>query len=73
MDEAAPADVLEAWRAVPSRMANVEVHVFPGGQHGYMMRGNAKAFDKTMYDFSMECALAILAGLRQERYPPEVR
>jgi len=73
MDDAAPADVLEAYRSVPSRMANVEVHVFPGGQHGYMMRGNAKAFDKTMYDFSMERALAIVAGLRQERIPPEVR
>jgi carboxymethylenebutenolidase len=73
VDDAAPADVLEAYVAASSRMANVEVHVFPGGQHGYMMRGNAKAFDKTMYDFSMERALAIVAGLRQERIPPEVR
>jgi carboxymethylenebutenolidase len=59
-DHAAPANVLEAYRAVPARMKNVEVHVFPGVQHGYMMRGNPKAFDAKMYDFSMERALAIL-------------
>jgi carboxymethylenebutenolidase len=59
-DHAAPANVLEAYRAVPARMKNVEVHVFPGVQHGYMMRGNPKAFDTKMYDFSMERALAIL-------------
>ena len=59
-DHAAPANVLEAYRAVPARMKNVEMHVFPGVQHGYMMRGNPKAFDKKVYDFSMERALAIL-------------
>src|SRR6267142_233600 len=57
-DHAAPANVLEAYRAVPARMKNVGVHVFPGVQHGYMMRGNAKAFDEKMYGFSMERALA---------------
>ena len=63
-DHAAPAAVLEAYRAVPARMKNVEVHVFPGIQHGYMMRGNAKAFDSATYQFSMTSALAILEGLR---------
>jgi len=63
-DHVAPANVLEAYRAVPARMKNVEVHVFPGVQHGYMMEGNTKAFDKKMYDFSMERALAILERLR---------
>ena len=62
-DTMAPANVLEAYRAVPARMSNVEVHVFPGVLHGYMMRGNAKAFDKSMYAFSMERALAILERL----------
>jgi carboxymethylenebutenolidase len=64
-DYMAPANVLEAYRAVPARIKNVEVHVFPGVQHGYMMHGNAKAFDQKMYEFSMERALAILEGLRQ--------
>jgi carboxymethylenebutenolidase len=63
-DHAAPAKVLEAYRAVPARMKNVEVHVFPGVQHGYMMRGNPKAFDTAMYEFSIGRALAILEGLR---------
>jgi carboxymethylenebutenolidase len=63
-DHAAPANVLEAYRAVPARMKNVEVHIFPGVQHGYMMRGNPKAFDTTMYEFSMARALAILERLQ---------
>jgi carboxymethylenebutenolidase len=67
----APANVLEAYRAVPARMRNVEVHVFPGVQHGYMMPGNPKAFDRKIYDFSMERALAILERLA--RAPRRVR
>ena len=43
----------------------MEVHVFPGVQHGYMMRGNTKVFDKKIYDFSMERALAILECLHK--------
>jgi carboxymethylenebutenolidase len=64
-DQVAPANVLEAYRAVPARMKNVEVHVFPGVQHGYMMHGNKIAFDKRAYDFSMERALAVLECLRK--------
>lgn len=63
-DHAAPAEVLEAYRKVPSRMKNVEVHVFPGVLHGYMMPDSVKAYDKTSRDFSMQRALAILEGLR---------
>jgi carboxymethylenebutenolidase len=65
-DHFAPADVLEAYRAVAARMKNVEVHVIPGVQHGYMMQGNAKAFDRKTYDFSMERALSILERLKKE-------
>jgi carboxymethylenebutenolidase len=63
-DHAAPAPVLEAYRSVPARMKNVEVHVFPGVHHGYMMQGNVKAFSQETYKFSMARALAILNGLR---------
>jgi len=63
-DHAAPPEVQQAYRGVPSRMRNVEVHIFPGVLHGYMMRGNAKAFHQQTYDFSMERAAAILKGLR---------
>jgi carboxymethylenebutenolidase len=63
-DHAAPADVLDAYRGVPGRMPNVEVHIFPGVLHGYMMPGNAKAFHPQTREFSMTRALAILDGLR---------
>ncbi len=63
-DHAAPPAVQEAYRGVPARMKNVEVHIFPGVLHGYMMRGNAKAFDAKTRDFSMMRALALLSDLR---------
>jgi len=63
-DHAAPPAVQEAYRGVPSRMKNVDVHIFPGVLHGYMMRGNAKAFHQKTYEFSMARALAILSELR---------
>jgi carboxymethylenebutenolidase len=63
-DHAAPPPVQEAYRNVPSRMKNVEVHIFPGVLHGYMMRGNPKAFSQETYDFKMGRAVAILNSLR---------
>jgi carboxymethylenebutenolidase len=62
-DHVAPAPVLDAYRPVPARMKNVEVHIFPGILHGYMMPA-AKAFDAKTRAFSMGRALAILDGLR---------
>lgn len=64
-DHAAPAEVLDAYRTVPARMENVEVHIFPGILHGYMMPG-AEAFSAPTRAFSMERALAILDSLRGE-------
>jgi carboxymethylenebutenolidase len=63
-DHAAPAPVLEMYRGLAKKKKNVEVHIFPGVQHGYMMRGAPKAFDRKMYDFSMGRALATLEALR---------
>ncbi len=63
-DHAAPPPVQEAYRAVPARMKNVEVHIFPGILHAYMMPGNAQAFSAPTRKFSMGRALAILDGLR---------
>jgi carboxymethylenebutenolidase len=45
-------------------MKNVEVHIFPGILHGYMMPGSPKAFDQKTREFSMKRAVAILDGLR---------
>jgi carboxymethylenebutenolidase len=63
-DHVAPAAVLDAYRAVPPRMPNVEVHIFPGVQHGYMMPGHAGAFDAKARTFSMLRALNLLEGLK---------
>jgi carboxymethylenebutenolidase len=63
-DHQAPADVLEAYRGAASRMKNLELHIFPGVLHGYMMPENVKAFHRKTRDFSMARALAILEGLR---------
>ncbi len=62
-DYLAPAPVLDAYRDIPAHVKNVEVHVFPGVLHGYMMRGNPKAFDLPAHGFSMARALAILGDL----------
>src|ERR1700716_1958358 len=72
-DHAAPAEVLAAYRAVPARMPNVEVHVFPGVLHGYMMPWNVQAFSQQTRDFSMARALAILDRLRGEGERPKLR
>jgi carboxymethylenebutenolidase len=63
-DNMAPPEVLDAYRALVARKKNVELHVFPGVLHGYMMPGNAKAFDAKARAFSMARALAILQELR---------
>ena len=63
-DHAAPPEVQEAYRGVPSRMKNVEVHIFPGVLHGYMMKDNTKAYHRKTVEFSMGRALSILGALR---------
>ena len=62
-DHLAPANVLDAYRAAQGRTKNLELVVFPGVEHGYMMR-DAKAFDARACEVSMERALHILGGLR---------
>jgi carboxymethylenebutenolidase len=66
-DHAAPANVQDAYRAIASRIKNLELHIFPGIQHGYMMPDGGAAFDKKTRDFSMARAKAILDGLRGTR------
>lgn len=63
-DHQAPAAVLAAYRGAAARMKNLDLHVFPGVEHGYMMP-ESKAFDQKTRDFSMERALAVLEGLRE--------
>jgi carboxymethylenebutenolidase len=63
-DHAAAPPVQEAYRKVPARMKNVEVHIFPGILHGYMMPGGGEAYSATTRKFSMDKALGILNALR---------
>ena len=63
-DHAAPPAVQAQYRAIPAKHKNVDVHLFPGVQHGYMMKGGGAAFHQQTYDFSMGRALDILGGLR---------
>ena len=63
-DNQAPPEVLEAFCAVPPRMSNVELHIFPGVKHAYMMPDAGAAYSKPTRDFSMARALAILGDLR---------
>ena len=63
-DRLAPAEVLDAYRTIPARIKTVEVHIFPGILHGYMMPGSPEAFDQKTREFSMSRANAILDGLR---------
>lgn len=63
-DHAAPPAVQAQYRAVPAKHNNVDVNIFPGVLHGYMMKENPAAFHQQTRDFSMGRALAILSGLR---------
>jgi carboxymethylenebutenolidase len=64
-DHVAPAPVLDLFRPLPERMKNVEVHIFPSIQHGFMMHNAREAFDQKTRNFSMSRANAILEGLRR--------
>lgn len=60
-DHRAPGEVLDAYRSESLRMSNLEVHVFPGVLHGYMMPGSS-AFDPAARRFSMTRAFAIVGS-----------
>jgi carboxymethylenebutenolidase len=66
-DHAAPPPVQEAYRNVAPRFPNLDLNIFPGVLHGYMMPDSGEAFDKKTRDFSMARAKAILEGLRNGR------
>jgi carboxymethylenebutenolidase len=72
-DNRAPPEILDAYRGIAARMSNVEVHIFPGVRHGYMMPGSPDAFDQPTRDFSMARTRAILDGLRGGQAPPAMR
>jgi carboxymethylenebutenolidase len=72
-DHAAPAPVQDAYRGVAARLKNLDLHIFPGVNHGYMMPDAGEAFDRKTRDFSMARATAILSGLRGARASTPLR
>ena len=66
-DHLAPRQVLDAYREMPARNSNVEVHVFPGVCHGFMLPRSQDRFDAAARDFSMARAVAILDHLASIR------
>ena len=64
LDTMAPRELLEAYRALAAKKPNLELHIFPGILHSYMMPGSTDAYDAEKRAFSMQRALAILGGLR---------
>lgn len=61
-DHVAPEPVLSAFQAAANDMPNLEVRVFPGVEHGFMMPGSS-AFDREARDFAMQRAFAVLDSL----------
>ena len=63
-DNQAPPEVLDLFRKAAARMKNLELHIFPGIKHAYMMPDAGAAYNVKTRDFSMQRALAILDDLR---------
>lgn len=63
-DNQAPPEVIDMFRQAAARMSNLELHIFRGVKHAYMMPDAGAAYDAKTREFSMARALAILAGLR---------
>jgi carboxymethylenebutenolidase len=72
-DHRAPLEVLDAYRETAPRKENLDLHIFPGILHGYMMPGMGEAFDQRTRDFSMARANAILDRLRGARTTASLR
>jgi len=62
-DIMAPPPVLEAYRGAAAKMKNLDLHIFPGAEHSYMMPTSTKAYDPKLRSFSLDRAFALLEGL----------
>jgi carboxymethylenebutenolidase len=63
-DNQAPPDVLDMYRKAAAAHSNVELHIFPGIKHGYMMPDAGAAYDAKTREFSMARTFALLERLR---------
>jgi dienelactone hydrolase len=60
----APPEVQAAYLELAKKQSQLAVHIFPGIQHGYMMRENVAAWSPPTYEFSMARSIDILNSLR---------
>ncbi|MDP6645429.1 MAG: dienelactone hydrolase family protein [Rhodospirillales bacterium] len=65
LDHAAPPHCQEGARQLDAKMPNLDVIIYPGVKHGYMM-SSAAAYDQPSYDTSWARTLEILTGLRDQ-------
>ena len=63
-DTQAPPEVLAMYRKAADAHRNVELHIFPGVKHGYMMPDAGAAYDAKTREFSFARTLALLGTLR---------
>ena len=62
-DHEAPESTRDAYRAATARTDGIEMRVFPGVEHGYMMKSKPLAFNRSAYQASMACAVGLVASL----------
>jgi carboxymethylenebutenolidase len=63
-DIMAPTPVLDAYKDAAKRLKHLELHVFPGVKHSYMMPTSIDAYEPKLRQFSLDRACALLEGLR---------
>lgn len=62
-DHLAPVDVRSAFLARQTPANKLEVQVFPGVRHGYMMKSREDVFDQQAFRWSMQKTFGMLATL----------
>ena len=65
LDHAAPPHCQEGAAELNAKMSNLDVIIYPGIKHGYMMP-SAPAWDQGSFDTSWARTLEILTGLQDE-------
>lgn len=63
-DHAAPPELVARYRDYAARMDNVDVHIFPGVKHGYMMTTAPAAYDPEAFRYSWDATLSLLGRLK---------
>ncbi len=63
-DHAAPPEALAQIRAATEGMADVDITIYPGVQHGYSAPSSTKAYDEDATRNSLRRAVEVINGLR---------